>query len=315
MRKFHALSTSKLSIVDLAGLSQETIIAGNAASASLGALGTTALNALVTADTAFRTKLISAQGSQLTEQIKEADERRDESFREIRRIATAASKSSIPANAAAGQALVTFLNPYSYADKEPMMSETSTINFLQTQFNADATLQNAAMTLQLLPVFANLFTANEQVSTLWNARALEDAQKSGPSPSSLRNDLEKSYRSFCDVIVQTLWLQPSEPLENLFLVMNEIRIKYSKFLPTKLTESNTSVDPLPIQLYTGKAITPIPRVFVKKSDDETVELLFSVDFEVTYRNNIEVGEAKIIVHGKGKFHGSYSSTFHIAKEV
>jgi hypothetical protein len=97
--------------------------------------------------------------------------------------------------------------------------------------------------------------------------------------------------------------------------MNEIRIKYSKFLPFKLTNANTSVDTIPIQIYTGKAITPIPRVFVKKGNDESVELQFSVDFVVTYRNNTEVGEAKIIVHGKGKYTGSYNSTFHIAKEV
>jgi hypothetical protein len=44
-----------------------------------------------------------------------------------------------------------------------------------------------------------------------------------------------------------------------------------------------------------------------------VELTFAKDFDVTYRNNIEVGEAKLSVHGKGKYTGSYNTTFHIKR--
>jgi tetratricopeptide (TPR) repeat protein len=53
MKKFHSLDALKLSIVNLAGLSSETIIAGNAA-AGLGQLGMVALKALIADDTAFR---------------------------------------------------------------------------------------------------------------------------------------------------------------------------------------------------------------------------------------------------------------------
>jgi hypothetical protein len=315
MIKFNALDTGKLTIVDLAGLSNETIIAGNAASASLSPLGTIALNKLIVSDSAFRSRLITSKSSQLTEQINKADKRRDECFYEIRRISSAAAKSSITVNAAAGETLETFLKPYNNAPKEPMMSETSTLKFMQTKYIADQVLQNAAVTLQLSDVFTNMFSSNDQVSALWNARALEDAQKNGPSPSNLRRDLEKCYRSFCDIVVQSLRLQPTTPIENLFGVMNEIRIKYAKFLPTKLTEANTSIESIPTQTYTGKDVTPIPIVSVKTGDDKFNELRFSVDYTVTYRNNIDVGEAKIIVHGKGKYQGSYLSTFHIAVNI
>jgi hypothetical protein len=39
-----------------------------------------------------------------------------------------------------------------------------------------------------------------------------------------------------------------------------------------------------------------------------------VDFDVTYRNNIEAGEAQLFVHGKGKYAGKYITTFHIKKK-
>jgi hypothetical protein len=293
----------------LAGLSYETILAGNAAGDALGTLGKAALGTLVAADSAFRANLVTTRGSRLTEQIRDFDRRRDSALREIRRTANAAAKGSNAA--AAGQTLATFLHPYRNATMEPILSETSAINYLQAQFNADEALQNAATALQLDDVFANLFYANRQVSVLWHARADEDAEKSGPSPSSLRRELEKCYGNFCDVTVQSLRLQPSPALEKLFSVMNEIRIKYVRSLPVRLTGGNTSVDAIPAQPYTGKPVTPIPRVFIKAGDGTSGELRFTVDYYVTYRNNIDVGEAKILIHGKGRYTGLHTSTFHI----
>jgi hypothetical protein len=90
MIKFHILDSSRLSIVNLAGLSSETIIAGNAAGEALGTMETAALVALVAADSTFRAKLIMAKGSPLTEKIHDFDKRRDADFSEIRRTASTA---------------------------------------------------------------------------------------------------------------------------------------------------------------------------------------------------------------------------------
>jgi hypothetical protein len=49
--------------------------------------------------------------------------------------------------------------------------------------------------------------------------------------------------------------------------------------------------------------------------EQAVELQFSVDFFVTYRNNTAAGEAKVLIHGKGKYCGSHASTFHIEREA
>jgi hypothetical protein len=116
------------------------------------------------------------------------------------------------------------------------------------------------------------------------------------------------------VVIQTLKLQPVPALETLFLVMNEIRIKYARSLPVRLTDANTAVDAIPAQPYTGQAVTPIPCVSVKKDDGTFQEIRFTVDYYITYRNNTEVGEAKILIHGKGKYTGRYTSSFHIVQE-
>ncbi|MDR1221550.1 MAG: DUF6261 family protein [Tannerella sp.] len=316
MVKFHSLYTHRLSILDLAGLSTETIIAGKAAgSDALGTLGTAAFNALIAADSAFSAKLVTAKSSTLTKQIHDLDVTRDTDLQEIHRTATAASKGSNADRAAAGEKLLAFLKPYHDATDKALMSETAVLNYMHIQYNADPLLLDAAVLLYLDSVFAGLFTANEQLSDLWNERADNDADQSGPSPTSLRRELEKCYDAFCDVTVQNLRLLPTPTREHLFQVMNEIRIKYSRSLPVRLTNANTSVEAIPPQVYTGKPLTPVPpHVFIKTDDDgEFRELLFSVDYFVTYRNNTDVGEARILIHGKGHYTGLYTSTFHIVK--
>jgi hypothetical protein len=307
------LYVHNLSIVDLAGLSSETILAGTVAGDALGTLGKAAFDALVAADSAFRKKLITAKGSTITKQIHDLDRQRDTDQQEIWRMANAAAKSSNATKAQAGQTLIVFMKPYHDAPREALMSETSTLQYMHVQYDGNQALQDAATALQLDTVFASLFTANEQLNDLWNERADEDADKSGPSPSSLRSDLEKSYGAFCDVVIQHLRLKPSEPLEHLFSVMNEIRIKYHHSLPVRLTDVNTSVEAIPVQPYTGEGVTPVPRVFLTASNGTTSELRFTVDYYVTYRNNVSVGEAKILIHGKGHYTGLYISTFHIER--
>jgi hypothetical protein len=313
--KFHSLRAQRLSNLNLAGLCSETIAAGNTAAASLGTLGTSALSELNSDYTAFRAKLIVEKASPITGQIRDFDEHRDADFAEIMRTANTASKSSIPANAAAGKTLALFLRPYRGIVKKPIMTQTESFKFLQEHYNADPALTSAATVLQLSGVFANLFQANGQVFTLWNMRANEDAAKAGPSPSSLRSSLDKSYDGFCDIVVRTLALQPSPALANLFAVMNEIRIQYSRSLPARLTGGNTFVEAIQPQPYTGSPVTPIPRVFFGAEGEQAVELQFSVDFFVTYRTNTAAGEAKVLIRGKGKYCGSHASTFHIEREA
>jgi hypothetical protein len=311
--KFHPLRTQKLSNLNIAGLCSETITACNVARSVLGTLGNSSLNKLESDYTAFSAKLIVEKASPITAQIREFDENRDSDFAEIVRTADTASKSSIAANAAAGKLLMAFLRPYHGITKKPIMTQTESFRFLKEHYIANTALTSAATELQLTEVFASLFQENEQVFILWNERANEDAAKAGPSPSSLRGELAKSYDAFCDIVIRTIEFQPSQKLSNLFEVMNEIRIKYSHLLPSKLTGSNTTVEAIPAQPFTGSRITPIPRVFFSAEGEQEVELQFSVDFYVTYRDNIKVGEARVFIHGKGKYCGSHTSTFYIER--
>ncbi|MDR1454142.1 MAG: DUF6261 family protein [Tannerella sp.] len=65
------------------------------------------------------------------------------------------------------------------------------------------------------------------------------------------------------------------------------------------------------QPYTGKPVIPIPTVFFAEGGKQAVELAFPVDFTVTYKDNVEIGTASLLIHGKGAYKGSKTVTFNI----
>jgi hypothetical protein len=68
------------------------------------------------------------------------------------------------------------------------------------------------------------------------------------------------------------------------------------------------------QVYTGKQILIMPNVFYKEENKPEIELIFATDFSLTYKNNINPGNATIIIHGKGKYNGQKVVMFTIVRE-
>ena len=62
------------------------------------------------------------------------------------------------------------------------------------------------------------------------------------------------------------------------------------------------------QLYTGKACKPAPTV--KLADKKLVR---GKDYSVSYKNNVKVGRATVIIKGKGTYRGVAKSTFKIVR--
>ncbi|MDR1602653.1 MAG: DUF6261 family protein [Tannerella sp.] len=315
MLKFITLNATRLKLDDLAGLCSETIvIASQQSSSTLGTLGYANLQTFSTVNSTFVSLLHQKRSSELTPQITEKETLRDSLFSEIKRVSKTSEKSSLPGIAAAGSKMVLFLKPFWDIDKEPIMSQTAQIKLINTRYSADATLAQAATMLSLTTQVQALFTTNSALESLYNQRLVEMGSIEAPSASGMKSEVIAAYDEFCTTIEVTLSIQPSTALQTFFNEMNDIRRKYVARLPVPLNDKHTSVAPIAEQYYTGRHLTPLPRVFYLTDEGELRELIFSQDYTVTYRNNVEAGEAKLYVHGKGKYTGRYVTTFHIVRK-
>jgi hypothetical protein len=314
MKKFIALNVSRLKLDNLAGLVSETIVIADRLRTALDNVATAILEALGSANHNFRQWLNISRASVLTPQIAALDKRRDADFKEIRHTAKAAQKSAVPAMSDAGLVLMELLRPIWKIGKEPLMSQTVQLTIFFDRIAADPAATAAVSTLGLVSVLADLTEANTSLKNLYNARLDEMSVLDGNSASNNSKDVITFYDSFCRSIEVALLAQPSDDLLTIFNEMNDLRRKYISRLPIRLTDALTSVAFIPDQIYTGKQLLPLPRVFFQDGD-ELRELVFAQDFTVTYRHNVEVGEARLLVHGKGRYSGTYVTTFHIVAGV
>ncbi|MDR3350439.1 MAG: DUF6261 family protein [Prevotellaceae bacterium] len=313
MKKFITLRVSHLRLDDIGGLVSETIALITPQTAVIGVVAAAKFQTLASMNTTLHELMNKQRASALTPQIKEKDAQRDALFAEIKRTSKSGQKSSLPDVAAAGTMMVDFLKPFWNIGTEPIMSQTDQINLLSVRYAADPALAMAATTLGIAPQMQWFFNYNADLFNLYNTRLDEMSDVEGPSASSIKNEVVKEYDEFCVSLETVLSALPTDALQKLFDEINEIRRKYISRLPTPLDEKHTSVAPITEQRYTGRHITPLPRVFFQ-AGDELRELIFAQDFTVTYRNNVNVGEAKLFIHGKGKYTGSYDTTFHIVNE-
>ncbi|MDR0728984.1 MAG: DUF6261 family protein [Prevotellaceae bacterium] len=312
MAKFITLKAQNLRLNDLGGLVSETINLSTPQIAIIGVVAAAKLQSLTTLNTTFHALMNKQFASLLTPPIQECDRKCGSLFIEIKRTSKAGRKSSLPAVAAAGNRMINFLEPFWTLNKEPLLSQTDQINLLKERYSATTSLEADATTLGIKTQIESLFTVNEELAGLYSERASQLAPLEGPSASSIKNKVVKAYNDYCMAIEAILSVLSTESLQQLFDEMNGIRRKYISRLPKPLNGRHTSTAPIADQPYTGRHLTPLPRVFYQ-TESALHELVFAQDFDVTYRNNVEVGEAKLFIHGKGKYTGAYSTTFHIVR--
>ena len=308
--KFFHLYANRLKLANLAGLADETLYVVEPQASLLGDAGTKLVAKLRSDNTTMKAELDKPRSSLLTGQIKQANDVCDATIDDIKRSIKAGNKSTVPAKASAGELLEHFMKPFWDINRKPLLSQISLTGELLSRYAADLTLQQAAQTLAVDELFTALAPQNAALWNLYNQRLTESAAET-PAASGIKNTVAEDYNAVCDFIQRTVNIEPvQEELVTLFNETDRIRKKYSALLPAKINIAGAVTEPLPTYDYTGKAITPIPALFY-----EGVELVFAVDFSVTYKDNVEVGEATVIMHGKGRFTGTHTRKFNIVRKM
>ena len=78
------------------------------------------------------------------------------------------------------------------------------------------------------------------------------------------------------------------------------------------------IEPIALQKFTGDPVFVIPEVSLRDvapdGSEKITKLVFSVDFNLTFKNNIQPGTASLAIHGIGRYKGEFLTTFNIIKE-
>ncbi|WP_162300642.1 fibronectin type III domain-containing protein [Anaerosacchariphilus polymeriproducens] len=95
--------------------------------------------------------------------------------------------------------------------------------------------------------------------------------------------------------------QTSDHLRNI-----SIQKENSVVTKTAITIADIVISNIPNQIFTGKAITPVPVVSI-----ENKTLVNNIDYTLSYMNNLQPGKATITVTGIGNYAGSKTVDFYI----
>jgi hypothetical protein len=260
----------------------------------------------------LRTLLNRSRANPLTPELHELDNQIKEKFDTIKHTLKAFALLNGSPKADAAKMLLPVFKPYWNVMSQSLTNQATQLKELRERIAGMGDYLVALTTLELMDTWMEMGALDDQFNAIFDHR-LETDTLATPAASSIKQTVVADYETFCSMLELTLATEPTAQLELLFGEVNELRKRYAPHHRHKLDPAHTTAEPIPTQSYFGgKPITPLTRVFYK-TDAETIELKFTVDYEVSYKNNTEVGEAYMTIHGKGHYSGQYVTTFHIAR--
>ncbi len=244
-KKFTVVDLHSLKIDDLFSLFKSTITFADRVIESLGQLLGFILAKLISDFNAMEQQMNKAMKNVLTPQLTEMNADREDRYAEIKRNITTAQKGRNEEKKTAANNLEVFFKPYWDANKKSLNTETGIYNDMFTKFGASETLIAAATTIGISDMLEGLAISNNAFDEVYQIRLTQESAE-GPSATSLRTTATDSYNQFCTALEQTVNFMPSEPLENLFNQLDELRKTYARLIHTE-EEPEPGPTPPPVE--------------------------------------------------------------------
>jgi 3-methyladenine DNA glycosylase AlkD len=253
-------------------------------------------------------KIVDAQkSSDYTQQIADADHRDDRLITGLREIVSAFLHHFDPVFVAAAQSLWLRLKTFGEIQAKSYEEEVAAINILLEDLQSAEYASKVAL-LGLTPWVNELAEAVADFEKLLKLRNIEQSDKPKQRLRYIRRQIETVYRNMINHINSAATLDTADTYTEFINRLNT-QITYfndHNHHPAPKNIRTAIVDAIPVQKFTGKAVTPIPTVHL-----EEAELFFAKDFTLTYKNNIQRGVAEVNIIGKSNYAGKKTVTFNI----
>lgn len=255
----------------------------------------------------------SVKTSLYTEQIAAADSRRDRAIVGISAAVESALHHYDPAMVVAARALEIRLKAFHGSiEQKSYEQESAAVTILVSDLQTAYASQIAV--LGLGGWVTELAAAQTAFDSLFALRNEEREHKPQEKLRELRRQVDAAYENLTDFVnAYTLIDGDRDCGEFIGLLNQEIEyLKTHDLSQAKIDIAGAEPAPIDPQQYTGLPCTPVPVVlYVTKNG--TVRLELGKDFNVTYKNNVEVGNAECTIHGKGAYFGHKTVTFIIKR--
>jgi hypothetical protein len=235
-KTFYVLYAVRLKIDDLSSLVDLSLDFSRSESARAGGVFQSSFLKLEADSLAMHARMNRSAKSIYTEGIVTLGTDCDRRFLEIRRNITTCIKGLDPVKKEAAKLFKIFLTPYWDANKRALGTQISIFKEIFVKYNADEELKSTAVVIGIDGMMTALEAANAELAAAYDTRSRDIALKKGPSASSLKAAVVKSYEEFCVAVEQAVNFTPSESLDMLFNQLDNLRVTYSKLIRSEEEE-------------------------------------------------------------------------------
>jgi hypothetical protein len=254
--------------------------------------------------------LDALHGSELSKRLAELDKLIDRYLVGINSVVEAAIHHFDPLVVEAGESIALRLKVLGKIESKPYEEESAAVKVLINELRNEYAVK--AERIGLTPWVDKLDAAETEFESLFKLRNTQLAGKpDGMNIKEINRQIFPVYRRMIGRINAALILNGTPALVEFANELNreiDYANEHGDHRTAKISIENLIVQPIEPQPETGKPITFMPELSLE-IDGETVELVFSTDYTLTYRNNVKPGIAEISVSGKGRYKGKKMITF------
>jgi hypothetical protein len=259
--------------------------------------------------------------SEFTKKKEETDHQRDTVYTGMLGIVRANLKNFNPIVRDHALHVFNLLNNYGDLTHSGYDAQTAAIDSIITRLNS-GDYQAAITALGLTDWIQELATQNNLFKTYVEDTTSEQIEKPEISPKDARKQTDDALRAITNRVTARINIEGPDYFAAFVKEFNVTTDHYNTLvrehygrLHVRTDITSAEIAPIDIQQYTGKPVFVIPSLTlrIKEKDDtiKIVEPVFSVDFTVSYQNNVNPGTARLIISGIGKYVGEIDTTFNI----
>ncbi|MDR2764281.1 MAG: DUF6261 family protein [Tannerella sp.] len=247
-----------------------------------------------------------------TELIVVADKRLDAAITGLTAQTNAATRDLDPVRAESARLLLVMLKNYRDAVRKAYDDEIASANAILNHLNGDCSAYVTMLGFNNWTV--EIQTSLEELVSLIAHRDAHNAQKPESNVRDIRKQMDIIYHRMVKKINSAAILGNMPSVFTLITKLNpEIDRLNAQYHHAKYDIAACEPAPIKQQVYTGQPVTPMPDVLYVTEKSGTVKLELGKDYNLSYKNNVNVGNAECTITGKAKYRGKKTVTFIIAR--